>query len=114
MGFQSPDIDYAEKSIDINNVLGVMHDDSIVVETNDGYVLLSKSGKPRRGDTVLIQFCGGAQFAKVYGESLITDDGEAIEGDALDEVNVLGLVTQFINRAIDGNEDGESDDVPVM
>ncbi|TDX14667.1 hypothetical protein EDF88_3985 [Buttiauxella sp. BIGb0552] len=114
MGLQSPAIGYAEKSIDLNAVPGTMYDDSIVVETSDGYALLSKSGKPKRGDTVLIQFCGGTQFAKVYGESLITEDGEAIEGDALDEVDVLGLVTQFINRVIDGNEDGAFDDVPVM
>lgn len=35
------------------------------------------------------------------GKSLITDDGEAIEGSALEDVEVLGRVTFFINRAID-------------
>ncbi|MFH2244830.1 hypothetical protein ABK706_10460 [Enterobacter sichuanensis] len=38
---------------------------------------------------------------------LITDDGEAIEGAALAEVEVLGVATFFINRVRD-------DDSPVM
>jgi len=38
------------------------------------------------------------------GKSLITDDGEAIEGTALEEVEVLGRVTFFINRAL-GDDD---------
>ena len=42
------------------------------------------------------------------GKSLITDDGEAIEGNALEEVEVLGRVTFFINRASD------DDGCPVM
>ena len=40
-----------------------------------------------------------APVAKVLGGVLITDDGEAIEGEALDGVNVLGVVTYFINHA---------------
>lgn len=50
---------------------------------------------------------GHTQFAKLMGKSLITDDGEAIEGTALEEVEVLGRVTFFINRALD-------DDCPAM
>lgn len=35
------------------------------------------------------------------GRAFITRDGEAIEGDALDDVHVLGVVTFIINRVID-------------
>ncbi|KAF0679731.1 hypothetical protein Y59_18600 [Enterobacter hormaechei] len=35
------------------------------------------------------------------GRALITDDGEAIEGAALEQIEVLGRVTFFINRTID-------------
>lgn len=41
------------------------------------------------------------------GNALITDDGEAIEGTALEEVEVLGRVTFNIYRA-------QQDDCPVM
>jgi DNA polymerase V len=32
------------------------------------------------------------------GSALITEDGEAIEGDALDDVVVHGVLTHTINR----------------
>ncbi|HFP9303689.1 TPA: hypothetical protein ACHOZB_003114 [Raoultella planticola] len=36
------------------------------------------------------------EFAKVMGSALITADGEAIEGEALDDVEVAGVVTHTI------------------
>ncbi|HED4287859.1 TPA: hypothetical protein R4306_004937 [Klebsiella pneumoniae] len=36
---------------------------------------------------------GGTELAKLRGRSLITEDGEAIEGEALDDVSVIGVVT---------------------
>lgn len=39
------------------------------------------------------------QFAKLMSESFITQDGEAIEGESLDDVIVVGRVTFFVNRA---------------
>lgn len=47
------------------------------------------------------------EFAKLYGSALVTEDGEAIEGDALDEVEVFGVLTHSLNRV-------GSDDCPVM
>lgn len=41
------------------------------------------------------------------GQSFITEDGEAIEGEALEDVLVIGKVTYFVNRAGD-------DDCPIM
>ena len=38
--------------------------------------------------------------------SVITEDGEAIEGESADEVEVIGRVTFFINGT-------DADDVPV-
>ena len=35
------------------------------------------------------------------GRTLITDDGEAIEGEGAEEVEVLGRVTCFINSMIE-------------
>ncbi|MDT0589378.1 hypothetical protein RMR35_25955 [Klebsiella pneumoniae] len=45
------------------------------------------------GSQVLIQHCGGTELATPRGKSLITEDGEAIEGEALDDVTVIGVVT---------------------
>ncbi|HHD7578709.1 TPA: hypothetical protein ACOVI3_002919 [Escherichia coli] len=40
------------------------------------------------------------QFVKMVGRALISEDGEAIEGNALEEVEVIGRVTYFVNRAL--------------
>ena len=50
------------------------------------------------------------QFAVVRGKAIITDDGEAIEGDALDDVDVKGVLTFLVNRADWQRED----DIPIM
>lgn len=38
------------------------------------------------------------QFVKLQGSALITEDGEEIEGDALDDVEVFGVLTHSLNR----------------
>lgn len=46
---------------------------------------------------MLIWFCGRQQRACLEGEALITDDGEAIEGDALGNIRLVGVVTHSIH-----------------
>jgi len=74
--------------------------ESRVLETDSGFAVIEPAVKKTPGD-LLILCDGHTQFAKLMGKALITDDGEAIEGNALEEVEVLGRVTFFINRAID-------------
>ncbi|WP_306308082.1 hypothetical protein [Escherichia coli] len=49
--------------------------------------------------TYLISYSGGCHFAKRIGNALITVDGEVLEGEVLDEVDVKGVLTHLINRA---------------
>lgn len=63
--------------------------------------------KVTQGSVLLIRLAGELQFAKLMGESFITEDGEAIEGEALDDVEVIGVVTWLVNRTRD-------DEAPVM
>lgn len=74
-----------------------------IVETQEGYDVIDSSLACKRGDTLLIWFCGRQQHAYWAGEALITDDGEAIEGEALDGVTVHGLLTYTITRLHDDN-----------
>lgn len=67
-----------------------------VVETSDGYAVIDVSQRPGQGDIVLIHHDGLTDFAKILGRAFITRDGEAIEGDALDDVTVAGAVTHTI------------------
>ncbi|WP_237929995.1 hypothetical protein [Buttiauxella sp. S19-1] len=96
MGFPSPAANFALGMLNLNDIHGVTSGDSVLVDTSEGYALLSKTRKPVNGDTVMLQFCGSTQFAKLQGASLITSDGEAIEGDALADVVVIGKVVVSI------------------
>lgn len=100
MGFPSPAMDYVERQLS-PAVLCNIGADSRVLETDVGFAIVEPATKKTPGDVLLILFDGHTQFSKLMGKALITDDGEAIEGNALEEVEVLGRVTFFINRAID-------------
>ena len=78
-----------------------------IVETQEGYDVIENSTLFKRGDTLLIWFCGRQQHAYWAGDALITDDGEAIEGEALDDVRLVGVVTHTISPVW-------VDDNPVM
>lgn len=69
-----------------------------IVETLEGYDVIENASAFNRGDTLLIWFCGRQQHAYWAGDALITDDGEAIEGEALDDVRLVGVVTHTIHR----------------
>lgn len=73
---------------------------SRVLETSEGYTVIDVSLKARQGDTLAVLADGEMQFVKLAGRELISEDGEAIEGSALEEVEVIGRVTYFINRAL--------------
>ena len=100
MGFPSPATDYVERQL-TPEVLCNMGAESRVLETDLGFAVIEPVVKKTPGDVLLILCDGHTQFAKLMGRALITDDGEAIEGAALEQIEVLGRVTFFINRAID-------------
>lgn len=80
---------------------------SLVIETSDGWAVVERGIKLDKDSTLLISYCGGRHFAKFRDRSLITDDGEALEGDVLDEVEVIGVVTHMIINL-------RRDDCPVI
>lgn len=100
MGFPSPAMDYVERQLS-PVVLCNIGPDSRVLETDTGFAVIELATKKTPGDVLLILCDGHTQFAKLMGKALITDDGEAIDGPALEEVEVMGRVTFFINRARD-------------
>ncbi|EMA1799407.1 hypothetical protein SD377_000247 [Cronobacter turicensis] len=82
---------------------------SFLVETLSGHAIIQPDMMPHDGARVLVAAFGQLQFAVVAGGALITEDGESIEGDALEDVNVVGVVTFFLNGAA-----ALTDDNPVM
>ena len=99
MGFVSPAGDYIERRLNPEDLLTT--DQSRIIETTTGYAVIEPVTKLSQGQVILILSGGFTQFAKLQGRALITDDGEAIEGEAVGEVEVMGRVTYFINRALE-------------
>jgi len=99
MGFPSPAGDYVEQRLTPERICGIGID-SRILETSSGYAVIEPVTRLVQGQTLLILIGGRTQFAKLRGRALITDDGEAIEGEAAEEVEVLGRVTFFINSAL--------------
>lgn len=95
MGFPSPASDYVEQRLSVNLICNV-GPNTLLFETGGGYVVVDVSLKPRQGSQVMINYDGRTEIARVMGSSLITEDGEAIEGEALDDVTVAGVVTHII------------------
>lgn len=109
VGFPSPANDYVERRLTVDDIC--QNDaNCLIIQTSTGYAVVNRSFRPKQSNLVLISFCGRTHFARVLGRSLITDDGEAIEGDALDDVTVVGVVTFLINSALNA----VTDELPVI
>lgn len=98
MGFPSPAGDYVEQRLTPERICGIGID-SRILETSSGFAVIEPWTKLVQNQVLLILSGGRTQFARVMGKALICDDGEAIEGAAAEEVEVMGRVTFFINSA---------------
>ncbi|MDF7657651.1 hypothetical protein PUG81_01620 [Erwiniaceae bacterium L1_54_6] len=73
-----------------------------MIETAEGYAVVDTSILPKQGDTIYFEAWGMQQFGKLAPTAVICDDGDTIEGEPLEEVNVIGVVTWVVTRAWDG------------
>lgn len=96
-GYPSSAANYIERTLSITDLVG-MNANKEVIETSSGYVIIDTAMAIENGCTLLISFFGQNQFAKIMGRTFITEDGEVIEGEAVEGVVVLGCVTHFIQR----------------
>ncbi|EOD4791688.1 hypothetical protein ACJUUN_000992 [Klebsiella michiganensis] len=94
--FPSPAADYVEQRLTVTAACNIGAN-SQVIETDRGFVVLDLSLKVTQGSVLLIRLAGELQFAKLMGRSFITVEGESIEGETLEDVEVLGVATHAIN-----------------
>jgi len=107
MGFPSPAQDYVQRPLCLNELFNV-NGNTLLIETSSGWAVIDKSKRPDPDIVLLVNVDGYNQFARWMGDALITEEGEAIEGEALDGVTVIGPVIALINVV------GRDDDCPVM
>ncbi|MBP2197238.1 hypothetical protein [Pantoea cypripedii] len=82
--------------------MGAHYEGVLIVETADGLVVVDTSIRPRHGDTIYFEAWDMRQLGKLAPTAIICDDGDTIEGEPLEEVVVIGVVTWVVTRAWDG------------
>ena len=93
MGFPSPAKDFAERRLDLNEMMVLRPAATLFVPTADGIALVDKSIRPKEGDTIYFQAFGQCQFG-IFGPGyIICQDGDALEGEVLEEVTIVGVQT---------------------
>lgn len=96
MGFPSPANDYIETRINLNEVMVAHPAATSIIREPERILVIDRSLKANQGDTVAFELFGEGYIGKLMGRSLITEDGEAIEGQALEDVVMLGVVTWIV------------------
>lgn len=74
-----------------------------VMNVDGGYYLIESGGHTCDGEPLCYSFYGHYGIGKLMGGAFITQYGEAIEGDCLDDIEVLGKVTFMIASVHDNN-----------
>lgn len=109
MGFPSPAADYIETTM-CADIICNLTANSLVIETSTGAAVVDRGLIARQGDVLLASLDGHAYFGKMVGRVFVTHDGDAIEGEYLDELQVIGVVTHFVTDT----RNGMDDDCPVI
>lgn len=98
MGFVSPAADYIEQRINLNTLLVSYPPATTIIYDGEETYIVDRSVKPKQGSTLAFEVFEESQIGRLMGKSIITPDGEAYEGDALEEVTALGVVPSIIMK----------------
>ncbi|WP_158782518.1 hypothetical protein [Pantoea sp. BAV 3049] len=91
MGFPSPATDYTEERPNLNAICRISPTSLLYEHDGDIYVI-DRAVAPVRGEEFLYELWGECGLGKMMGRSLITSDGDSLEGSVLEEVITLGAV----------------------
>ncbi|MEB8638670.1 hypothetical protein P2G74_01615 [Cronobacter muytjensii] len=108
MGFPSPASDFIQKRVTLDGAFDI-NNSSVLIATSAGWAVVQRELPVSVGSVIAVSNCGELQFAVVHRAGIVTSDGNAIEGEALNELDVIGVVTVFANRV-----GAVTDDLPVM
>ena len=95
MGFPSPANDYIEQRLTPESVMGIT-ESSIIVPTDEGYAVVEPGMPAKVGKVVLLDVAGQSKMFATVGAGRFITDGGIIDGDALDDARVIGVVTFMV------------------
>lgn len=96
MGFQSPAQDHIQRRITVNDLVVHNPNATLFIERDEGMLIVDQSAIVKCGDRVALVHEGESLLATTGDQFVITEDGQKIDGDALNDVIVLGKVTYEI------------------
>lgn len=99
MGFPSPVQDYVESRLDLNALIMLRPSATLFIPTVEGLVLVDKSVKPKEGDVIYFEAWGTFQIGRMGKHHIVCRDGETSEGEALEDVVNIGIVTFDVRRS---------------
>lgn len=103
MGFPSPATDYIESRINLNKLFIDHPSATSFVEHGCVTYVVDAARTPRNGDTLYYEAFGDKGIGKLMGGCIITQEGESIEGEALEDVIVMGKVILTVTQLYDFN-----------
>ncbi|WP_336798208.1 hypothetical protein [Erwinia aphidicola] len=103
MGFPSPATDYIEDSVCLNRLFIPHPSATSLVEFGGLQYVIDRSLAPGNGSVICYEIFGEVAIGKIMGRAIITPEGEALEGQVMEEVIVLGTVILTIIFHYDWN-----------
>jgi len=103
MGFPSPATDYIEDGICLNRLFIPRPSSTSLVDFGGLQYVVDSSMTPANGSEIYYEIFGEVGIGKLMGKSIITPDGEVLEGQIMEEVIVLGTVVLTITAHYDWN-----------
>ncbi|WP_215846312.1 hypothetical protein [Candidatus Pantoea bituminis] len=62
----------------------------MLIESDEGFVLVYRALSVKVGDKVAYNFLGEAGIGRFMNQAIIIEEGEATEGDSLEYVTIVG------------------------
>lgn len=89
MGFVSPAQEYIESRLDLNQLLVIQPTATLLTASDEGFVLIDRTLPVKIGDKIAYNFLGEAASGRCMYQTIITEEGEAIEGESLEDVTIV-------------------------
>ena len=103
MGFPSPAQDCLETRLDLNALFIPHPSATSLIEHNGMGYLVDRSIVPKDGGKVCYELFGEVGVGRVSRGQLITENGNTIEGEVMQDVIIMGCVTLEILCVYDEN-----------
>lgn len=103
MGFASPALDYVDTRLDLNALFIPHPSATSLIEHNGMQYLVDRAIAPKNGCKVCYELFGKVGVGRVNCGRLITENGNIIEGEVMQDVTIMGCVTLEILCVYDEN-----------